>query len=522
MTFAHNKFAVFLFLLVGIYPFSVSAQEAKPLEAGVVKITSEVSGKIGTGFIVQLTRDIAYIVTASHVVEGEQEPKIEFFTQRNIPVAASVVGLEGGDPRGLAILLVRGEENLPSGLSALPLSPSVHLKSGDEITVIGFPRLAGPWSVIKGSIVSRRGRDIFFDGTIDEGNSGGPMMREGQVAGLVTGLSGPYGCAIPAVSVQLFLEGWGIETTQLLEQLPTATPIPLPPATPTPLPTTTPTPLPPATPTPLPTTTPTLLSTLAAGQKRHDSVSGIDFVWIPVGCFQMGQTETDKRYLLEVFNEEDYKKYFADELPRHEVCVDGFWMGKTEVTQAQWKRIMGNNPSNFKGDTHPVEQVSWNKVQEFLQKLNEQAGNPPLPLPGGEFRLPTEAEWEYAARAGTNTMFYFGDNVAGLSKYAWYSDNSDGKTHPVGQLKPNVWGLYDIHGNVWEWCQDWYESEYYSKSPSKNPQGPSSGTYRVLRGGSWSVDPPYCRSALRYWNNPGSWYNYVGFRVVVGVVAWTQ
>ena len=189
------------------------AQAGRSAEAAVVKITTEVAGsrKVGSGFIVQLAPDLAYIVTAAHVVEGDNQPEVEFFTRRNQPVQASVVGLEGGDPKGLALLLVKGKENLPSGLEAFSLASSVELKGGDEVTIIGFPRSAGPWSVIKGNIVSRQGRDVIFSAAIDEGNSGSPMIQDGRVVGLVTELSEPYGRATPVSSVQLFLKGWGVE-----------------------------------------------------------------------------------------------------------------------------------------------------------------------------------------------------------------------------------------------------------------------------------------------------------------------
>ncbi len=250
----------------------------------------------------------------------------------------------------------------------------------------------------------------------------------------------------------------------------------------------------------------TVLAMLAAlpavGQERHDPVSGIDFVRVAEGCFRMGSPDSEAQR-------------GSDEDPVHEVCVDGFWMGKYEVTQAQWEKVMGSNPSGFRGNSHPVERVSWNDVQEFLQKLNAKAGKE-------MYRLPTEAEWEYAARAGTETTYSFGDDAARLDEYAWYNRNSGNKTHPVGQLKPNTWRLYDMYGNVREWCQDGYEREYYLKSPSKNPQGPSSGKYQVLRGGSWADGPVLCRSAGRYWDYPGLTNRSLGFRVVVDVVAWTQ
>ena len=196
--------------------------------------------------------------------------------------------------------------------------------------------------------------------------------------------------------------------------------------------------------------------------------TGMEFVWINGGCFQMGSPDNENgRYL--------------NEGPVHKVCVDGFWMGKDEVTQAQWQKIMGKNPSYFKGDTRPVERVSWEDAQAFLKNFRSLGDFGSL----GDMtvRLPTETEWEYACRAGTQTAYSFGDDVGQLGDYAWYPANSNSQTHPVGQKKPNAWGLYDMHGNVWEWCQDWYDETYYGQSPEKNPQGPGSGQYRLLRGG---------------------------------------
>ncbi len=205
--------AMFLCAVVVAYAVSASAQEVKTGEAGVVRITALGEGqrKVGTGFIVQLARDEAYIVTASHVVEGDKNPQVEFSPRRRTPVAASVVGLEGGDQRGLALLLVRGERNLPSGLAALCLAPSIPLELGDDVFVIGFPRIVESLSVVKGSIVGRKGRDIFFSGAIGEGNSGSPMLKAGQVVGLVTEESTPYAQAIPVTMVQVFVEGWGVK-----------------------------------------------------------------------------------------------------------------------------------------------------------------------------------------------------------------------------------------------------------------------------------------------------------------------
>ena len=181
-----------------------------------------------------------------------------------------------------------------------------------------------------------------------------------------------------------------------------------------------------------------------------------------------------------------------------------FYLGKYLVTQEQWEDVMGSNPATSRGRRSPVETVSWDDCQEFIRKLNARFPHPgPLPEGEGVFRLPTEAQWEYACRAGSTTRYCFGDDESGLGEYAWYDANSGGKTHPVGEKKPNAWGLYDMHGNVWEWCQDWYDGGYYAKSPTDDPTGPAAGSYRVIRGGSWFDPARGCRSADRDWCAPG-------------------
>ena len=155
------------------------------------------------------------------------------------------------------------------------------------------------------------------------------------------------------------------------------------------------------------------------------------------------------------------------------------------------------------GDDRPVEQVSWNDVQEFIKKLNQKEGT-------NKYRLPSEAEWEYACRAGSKTRFYFGDSNGSLEQYAWYNSNSSSKTHPVAKKKPNAWGLYDMHGNVWEWCQGWKGD--YPSGHVTDPDGPSSGSRRVVRGGSWVSPAGYCRSAFRIRVDPGVWDGFLGFR----------
>ena len=234
-----------------------------------------------------------------------------------------------------------------------------------------------------------------------------------------------------------------------------------------------------------------------------EETTGMEFVYVPGGEFQMGSPD----------GEGD-----SNEHPQHLVKVNGFWMGKYEVTQAQWQAVMKNNPSYFTGADRPVEQVSWNDAQTFLQKLNaatvETHGRASL-------RLPTEAEWEYAARARTQTAYSFSDDPDQLGQYAWYGQNSNSETHSVGQKKPNDFGLYDMHGNVWEWCQDWYADSYSSGAQKKNPQGPSSGQFKLLRGGAWNDYPNYCRSAFRSRNGPVRRSSSIGVRVVA-VLARTE
>ena len=238
-----------------------------------------------------------------------------------------------------------------------------------------------------------------------------------------------------------------------------------------------------------------------------DPATGIPFVWLPGGCFQMGSPP-----------DEPYRD--LDESPTHEVCLQGFWMGKYEVTQAQWLQVMGRNPAYFveqaAGQTAlilPVEQVSWNDAQEFIQKLNasvETRGRASL-----QFRLPSEAEWEYACRAGTSTPYSFGDDPNLLGEYAWHRDNSDARTHPVGERAPNAWGLHDMHGNVWEWCADsWHDTYLSAPSDGAAWQAELHAERRVLRGGAWNNLPWFLRCADRLWDQADKRNFTRGLRVV--------
>jgi sulfatase modifying factor 1 len=213
--------------------------------------------------------------------------------------------------------------------------------------------------------------------------------------------------------------------------------------------------------------------------------------------------------------------------PAHDVAVNSFYMDKYLVTQEQYQKLLGNNPSRWKGDKNPVEQVRWSDAVRYCNKRSEAEGLQPCydlqtwqcNFEASGYRLPTEAEWEYACRAGTKTPYFFGSTPDKIGDYAWYEKNSRGRPHPVGQKKPNPWGLYDICGNVWEWCNDFYKVDYYKESPPQDPKGPKTGQTKVLRGGAWRFSEENSRSGYRYNENPGYadvcfGYDIYGFRCV--------
>ncbi len=224
----------------------------------------------------------------------------------------------------------------------------------------------------------------------------------------------------------------------------------------------------------------------------------MDFVLIRPGSFMMGSDSVSSSGIF-------------DEKPVHKVTLTKpFYLGKFEVTQDQWQAVMGSNPSQIKGPKLPVENLSWNDCQSFLTKLQEK-------LPGQKFALPTEAQWEYACRAGSTTKFSYGDDESNLGEHAWfYGGQTSSTTHPVGGKKPNAWGLHDMHGNVWEWCADWYAN--YPVGDATDPQGVSSGTHHVYRGGAWFNPPDFLRSSARSYGPTLDFrYGGLGLRLLLGV-----
>ena len=237
---------------------------------------------------------------------------------------------------------------------------------------------------------------------------------------------------------------------------------------------------------------------ILAGSVISDPPINIEMVYIPAGSFIMGSYNAD------------------DEDPPHEVHLSGFYIGKYAITQREWREVMGNNPSQFAGDNLPVESVSWFDAVAFTERLSEMTGQ--------TYRLPTEAEWEYAARAGSTTNFHFGDDSTLLGEYGWYNGNSGETTHPVGLKEPNAWGLYDVVGNVREWCYDWWDPEYYQRSDTLNPVNETKYVYtspttneqfvvRITRSGSYRDGPKGNETAHRHGGNPVTARNIGGFRV---------
>lgn len=230
---------------------------------------------------------------------------------------------------------------------------------------------------------------------------------------------------------------------------------------------------------------------------------GMKLVYVAPGSFQMGSTDSD---------------IFSDEKPVHRVTISkGYWIGKYEVTQNEYQAIMGHNPSHFKGSNYPVESVSWNDAVKFCKKLStREQSNGRLPS-GYDYRLPTEAEWEFAARGGTRSRGYKYSGSDDVDNVAWYNSNLDNKTHEVGTKSGNELGIYDMSGNVWEWCYDWYGSSY-NNGTQADPAGPVTGSYRVARGGCWGSDVRSCRSASRSAGSPVAAGDATGFRIAIASV----
>ena len=459
------------------------AQSVEELKKGVVKITAQADGKtkVGTGFIVRLENDAAYIVTASHVIEGDPQPKVVFRGKESKSFPAQVKGKKGGDPRGLAVLVVSGD--VPQSVEALPAGSDVEMNGGEEVTVIGFPRTpAVPWAVSPGVVTGQEGEYLVFSGVAAEGNSGGPVLLNGKVIGVVTEVLAQYGYALPAPIMRLALRGWGVSlegTSKEARQSPEGS------------------------------------KTKQSMPRDITGKDGAPMVLIPAGEFRMGADGPPREL---DSGKVGYWQIDVDKVsPAHPVYLASFLIDQYEVTTSHFAKFLHGTkrpaPENWseevleKHGKKPVVDVDWNDAVAYCIWAGK--------------RLPTEAEWEKAAR-GTDQRHYPWGNTEpsqALANFGWNNAKKEvgifGLTS-VGTLDyyealtevgsyeggKSPYAVYDMAGNVWEWTADWYDRLYYSESPKHNPKGPSFGSDRVIRGGSGADVPGDLWSANRLFINP--------------------
>jgi len=416
-----------------------------------------------------------YMLTCAHVVQGAGKIQVAIGVKS---LDAAVLAID--EALDLALLQARVE-----GVPSLPLANSNAVEVGTEVRALGFPLshiIGEDVKATKGTISGisvREARKVFqVDATVNPGNSGGPLVNErGEVIGIVNAklahpLVSNVGFSIPINYAKAMLdkEGveWGKESGKGKLDGPALVKVVSPSVA---------------------------LVSVWAATRVVDLGRGVkmEFVRVPAGSFTMGS-----------------EKGSEHEKPMHKVTIPkAFYIGKYEVTQEQWRAVMGSNPSRFNVPRNPVVGVGWNDCQAFLKKLNEE-------VRGARFSLPTEAEWEYACRAGGRTEYCFGDGEKELVEYAWYCDNADATPHPVGGKKPNAWGLYDMHGNAWEWCEDrWHDS--YQGAPGDGSAWADAREAKgfVLRGGCWYDKAKACRSASRERSTPRGDWDGQGCRVVL-------
>ncbi|MDF0674093.1 MAG: SUMF1/EgtB/PvdO family nonheme iron enzyme [Nitrospira sp.] len=435
------------FLLLHFLPVAMPsyAKSIEDLKKGVVRITAKEQGKttVGAGFIVNLGNEQAYILTAAHVVGLDPHPQVEFFTNRNVPVRATVIDKEGEEATSLAVLVVQGKEHLPSGLNQLAIDYGTPLSGGEDIVTIGFPAGAGPWTILKGAIGSRKGSNLVIDINIDEGSSGGPLILNGSIVGLMAE-STRYGFAVPAEVFRKYL--------------------------------------------------------VKVGLKNKDEIAGKDgapMVLVPAGEFWMGTPDGEGN---------------KDEHPRHRVHVDAFYIDQYEVTTARYARFFQETNQDApkywsdrvpKQHAHkPVVGVHWGDATDYCAWAGK--------------RLPTEAEWEKASRGTDERRYPWGNEPPSEQRANFHKTEFQnyGVLTDVGSFEEgkSSSSVYDMAGNVGEWVADGYDENYYSKSPVRNPKGPPTEVFGVVRGGSWGNRPYGIRSAFRNRNLSTNRNDDVGFR----------
>jgi formylglycine-generating enzyme required for sulfatase activity len=459
--FARRVFMLFFLAL----PALAAAPDDMTLRA-LVRVEAEKQqgpGDTGAGIVISASPDSVRIVTATHVIEKAKAWWVYFYSDKSVRYPATVLG-RSSDPNelDLAVLEIRPKDRpLPSGIPALAVRDRGTLARGESVWSVDRE-----WDVVPNTIVALfDGVDPqhfrYTRGSTDDGFSGGAVFDDaGKLIGIHHGgkAGGTYAVAVKVESAVETLNGpLGYNTPNLAVGNTASVRDNPPPAKPA-------------------------ASTLRASATRLNPKDGLTYVRIPPGSFTMGCSRNDGEC------NDDEKQ------PRDVTITKGFWIGQTEVTQEAYQRVMnGQNPSSFRGPKLPVERITWNQAQAYCQ--------------AARLRLPTEAEWEYAARAGDQRSRY-GD----IDAIAWYEKNSGNKTHEVAQKLPNAWGLYDMLGNVSEWTADWYADKL--PMATADPSGPASGQYRALRGGSWVYGSTGVRVSLRYESRPGDQSGSTGVRCV--------
>jgi formylglycine-generating enzyme required for sulfatase activity len=505
---------------IAILLHGVGLAQVSSFKPGVVKITvSSPSLKRGAGFVVARTANVTYIVTAAHVVERADKISVQFFPGELAPVTARTRHVEDGNPQGMALLAVSG--SIPDTVFALPLATETNISGGENIAAIGHQASVGDWGVITGTVSSRRGREIVIQAPIGEQTSGGPVFFNNRVLGLVVTTLGNFGHAITARAVYDYLDGLGVTPGNTVTSSPPFTE--------------------------KLTTEPRrividgpkpLYAPFKTGDVFQECASCPEMVVIvpdPNG-FTIGTAESESKWGRDnderPFGSIRFARPYAIgrfEITRGQFASSGikpepchFWNGKEWQLDAKrnWQ-----SPGFEQESSHPVTCVSWTDAQGYLKWLNGQLGL----TQKNSYRLPSEAEWEYAARGGTTTARHWGNepaqacgfaNVADQTvkeQFSWSSTHecSDGVvyTSPVGRYKPNRFGVYDVIGNVWEWVQDCYGEQYGESIRNGGAFETANCGRRVLRGGSWNTSPGSARSAYRIRFEPGNRKYDYGFRV---------
>jgi formylglycine-generating enzyme required for sulfatase activity len=479
-------------LLLGLSTLSgavaqISIPSGRPqvasIKAGVVKIVTAPGSKTGTGIVVRRDPDEAWIATAMHVVSNADKISV-LFQGAGKSWTAEAKNIEFDNPaQGLALLRVAGQ--LPAEVIALPLATDLAVSGGEQVNVIGHQPSTGDWGVLTGTISGRKGRELVIQVPIQEQTSGGPVIVNGRVVGLVQRRdpSGQFGYAVTAQAIKEYVDG-----NQVSLAAAPSTPPPPPPREQQP-----------AAPVASEKRSP---PTASAGETFRDCGECPEMVVIPAGTFMMGSRDSEVGRS-------------KDEGPQHKVTIARpFAVSRYEITFDEWDACMKEGgckdmpkDEGWGRGMRPVINVNWDNAQNYAAWLAKKTGKP--------YRLLSEAEWEYAARGGTTTRYPWGDEPGtNRANFGGSGSQWSGKqTAPVGSFEPNAFGLHDMIGNVWEWVEDCWNENYRGAPVDGSAWGSGDCGLRVVRGGSWFIKPEDARVAYRYWGNPTYRSNFQGFRL---------